>query len=635
MEGYPSTNSGDPVVYYADLPKAEHATAQPPASLLAFTRPYHQVNVTHTTGNDRLNLPEIRSRLGDYKSADQMHVGKTFFEPRDLIEAIATKGGLPADAAQAIANAMPETVTIITPAHQYVVADSAGKLALGNRAIFANGEAGGGDTELVGLVHAAAKEGIFLPTAKTEWFEAQGGRVSDVLGNGNSGVGHQGTILAGYRDGKEVYVNVNWPFSYGKQLNDASYSPSVQAVIPSLMTKTEPSAEDKKAWLANYRNTLIFNIGTVDFTGSDPNPAYTQYSFNPLDASTPEALANLFKAQHSLTRDGIVKAGFGTFYCGEGSNTSINMALNGNSLHKKSLIPAGSARATIMELYEVAEKKIAEGLPPGEDVKKYANRVWDEMEKTLTAATATDEQKKFHTEIFSNFIKRVRGVGADALPLEWVPESTKGIEAYGLKNNRSGLAMDPDTVGNLLENVIANYFPLESIALALAAGMKDGFTKPGPHQAAMEQLIGEPNVDGRLDATRLEGFSRIAAANFVAGILMNPEMKGRLLKQAGFEEGLLTDDDKVKVEKAYGDFAQAVLSFGNVTYSETKEKIAEANAALGRLDVNRKIPNTDRSERGSMTYLDPGHIHNSAKGNGTQQGVVYVGTVRPIEMKQP
>jgi len=635
VQGYPSVNAGGgPVVYFADLAKAARAATQAPASLLAFTRPYTEVSTAATTGNSRLNLPEIKARLGDYTEAGQLHVGKTFFEPRELMEGIARGGGMDAATAKLIAKAMPEMVTIVTPAHQYVVADATGKLRIGNRAIFSNGEEGGGDKDLVGLVHAAAKDGIFLPTAKTEWFAAQVGRVSDNIGSGNSGVGHQGTILAGYRDGKEVYVNVNWPFGYGKHLNEAAYSPTVQAVIPSMMTKTEPSAEDKKAWFSNYRNTMIFNIGSVDFTGSDPNPAYTSYSFNPLDADSPEKLAGLFKAQHSLSKESIVEAGYGTFYCAEGSNTSINMAVNGNSQHKKSLVPAGSPRATIMEMYEVAEKKIAAGLPAGEDVKKHANKVWDEMEKTLTSPTATAAQKAFHTNTFSNFIERVRGVGADALPLEWVPESTKGIEAYGLKNNRSGLAMDPDTVGNLLENVIANYFPLESIAKAVAAGMKDGFAKPGPHQAAMEKLIGEQTVNGSLDPARLEGFSRVAAANFVGGILGNPEMKDRLLKQAGFDSSLIDAGGKAKVEQAYGAFVQAVLSFGKVSYSETKDKIALANNLLSALDVERKIPNTNRTARGSMTYLDPGHISNSANGNGTQQGVVYVGTVRPIEMKQ-
>lgn len=636
MEGYPKSGStADPVVYYADMAKAARASTQAPAALLKFTLPYDSaVNAQATSANAKLNLPGIKERLGDYKTAGQAHLGKTFFEPRELIAAIASKG-MPAEVAKAIANSLPEVVTIITPAHQYVVADAAGKLGLGNRAIFSNGAeaASGNDAQLVGLVHAAAKEGIFLPTAKTEWFEAQGGRVQDVLGNGNSGVGHQGTILAGHRDGKEVYVNVNWPFGYGKKLNDDGYSPSVHAVIPSMMTERQPSAEDKKAWFANYRNAMVFNIGTVDFTSDDPNRAYQSYSFNPLDAASPAKLEQLFKAQHGLTKDGITKAGFGSFYCAEGSNTSINMAMNGNTQHKKSLIPAESARAKIMNMYEAAEKTVASKLPAGADVKKYPNQVWAEMEKTLKSPTATAEQKAFYNDIFSSFIERVRGVGADGIPLEWVPETTKGIEAYGLKNP-SGLAMEPDTVGNLLENVISNYFPLESIAQAVAAGMKDGFAKGGPHQAAMKQLIGDQSADGKLAPANLQKFSQIAAANFVAGILMTPDMKGRALKQAGFDESLLSPADKVKVEEAYGAFAQAVLSFGEVSYSETKEKIAAANKLLGGLNVVRKIPNTNRTEVGSMTYLDPGHIHNAAKGNG-QPGVVYVGTVRPIELKQP
>ena len=526
----------------------------------------------------------LKSVIGPHKKPSDIYNGNTMVPTREIIGGVIKSLGPQGAALMGVLDTLPEGSVITTPAHKYNVDGKPGVRVVGYGGTI-------GHANIDKLVNALGAEGARVIKQMTHFNgPAQGGKASSVLEDGVGGTTHAGGFSSGFVDGKPTTAKSDWPSDYGK-LDDShdDYNAALFAVDYQGGVKKQIPLETKLAYKHNADMWDAALGAVVPFAGSDPDPRFGNYKYNPLDLYNQESAASIAKSAATLDWSEFKKK-HGAFYCAEGQYTVANL---------------GPQEATLLQKSKFGDTKFGKLIDGFAQAPGYAGK---DAEFRKTHPDIGWKHLRDSGAITPEMYTRLEQTDRTAIALEWVPESVKGWQAYE-PIEKNGLAATPMTVAGMAWALLSRYMPREAVSAKLSEEIQAGFKKGTPEQKEqIKALLGGNAPDTAAGAAALASLSFKAATGFTSGVLANPEFKASLFKQAGVAEML----EPTAEEKEQGYVGQAAIDdlfnrFIKGFQSATTQKELDTN--LTKLDEEMRTLKVIRSGANSANPRE-----NSIKG---------------------
>jgi hypothetical protein len=525
--------------------------------------------------------------IGPFTAGGELYQGKTLLPVRFIVAKMAEAGGVPAAASKPLIDALSEIVAIHTPAHQFRLDD-----ALGNRVVFYGDTSVNGSTIEIGhshidqVVFALAKQNFRLIKQMVHFDKpAQGGKPEDIVADGAAGSTHAGGFSAGYNDGSPMAIKSDWPSNYG-QLGDSNktYNAHLIAIDYSAGVEDEIPEATLQAYCRNADMWDCASAILVPFADQDPDPKFRDYMYNPLEVFDQQSARDVAAALATLDESTFFEK-HGAFYCAEGQYVVANLGPqedeNGGTLLKKS---------------------------------RYGDTAFGRLIANFIAAPGyagmSAEQREKHPEIGWDYLLELGPDNGGITPtqgliltatdrqgvaLDWIPEDTKGWQAYRPKLDEALIAR-PMTVATIAWALLRLYMPRDAVARAVAADIGRAYAQGDDAiKASVRQLIGgDPTTPAGQALLAVVGAK--AATGLLLGLLSSEEVAASLLAKAGFNE-ITNDADKERVKTAYHEFLGILQNADYSTQGALDRALAEADAKLGGLTVTRSFFNRATQQR--------------------------------------
>lgn len=429
----------------------------------------------------------------------------------------------------------------------------------------------------------------------------QGGAMDAIIGDGVGGVTHTGGFALGYKDGQSVSIASDWPSDYGTMDNgNKKYNAILMGVDYQVGTKGELSDADLKAYKENGDMWDVF-AAVIPFAGSDLDPRFTNYKYNPLEAHDHDSTVALGMTLASVDKDKVLQE-HGAFYCAEGQYTINSMAPKGELLLKESKFGDTRAGEMIRTFQKLADEIQQASTEPDFDVRKHPNLVWEKMAEVGVEAGGINEKTYNH----------LANTKRTSAWLEFVPETQQGWEKAD-PINEEGMIAKPMTIATMAWGLIRSYMPIDKMGASVAAEMERLYNlevPAGAPPAQQAQAAAVKSEIGKFLGDQNETFGQINAQKFGQGVanalllnvLSQPEFKQTLLDKSGFKE-ITNDADKAKYEGLYDEFVGAVkgLAVKGAGQKERDAVILAMDDKFRNLSVTREV----RVNMGGKPELDP------------------------------
>jgi len=414
---------------------------------------------------------------------------------------------------------------------------------------------------------------------------AQGGKPEDIVADGAAGSTHAGGFSAGYNDGNPMAIKSDWPSNYG-QLGDSNktYNAHLIAIDYSAGVEDEIPEATLKAYCRNADMWDCASAILVPFADQDPDPKFRDYMYNPLEVFDQQSARDVAAALATLDESTFFER-HGAFYCAEGQFVVANLGPqedeNGGTLLKKSRYGDTAFGRLIANF--IAAPGYA-GMS-AEQREKNPQIGWEHLLElgpdnggiTPTQGlilTATDRQ---------------------GVALDWIPEDTKGWQAYRPKLDEALIAR-PMTVATIAWALLRLYMPRDAVARAVAADIGRAYAQGDDSVKDSAKLLigGDPSTPAGQALLAVVGAK--AATGLLLGLLSSEEVAASLLAKAGFNE-ITNDADKERVKTAYREFLGLLQNADYSTQGALDRALAEADAKLGGLTVTRSFFNRATQQR--------------------------------------
>ena len=525
--------------------------------------------------------------IGPFTAGGELYQGKTLLPVRFIVAKMAEAGGVPAAASKPLIDALSEMVAIHTPAHQFRLGDG-----LGNRVVFYGDASVNGSTIEIGHTHIdqvvfeLAKQNFRLIKQMVHFDKpAQGGKPEDIVADGAAGSTHAGGFSAGYNDGSPMAIKSDWPSNYG-QLGDSNktYNAHLIAIDYSAGVEDEIPEATLKAYCRNADMWDCASAILVPFADQDPDPKFRDYMYNPLEVFDQQSARDVAAALATLDESTFFEK-HGAFYCAEGQYVVANLGPqedeNGGTLLKKS---------------------------------RYGDTAFGRLIANFIAAPGyagmSAEQREKNPEIGWEYLLELGPDNGGITPtqgliltatdrqgvaLDWIPEDTKGWQAYRPKLDEALIAR-PMTVATIAWALLRLYMPRDAVARAVAADIGRAYAQGDDAiKTSVRQLIGgDPTTPAGQALLAVVGAK--AATGLLLGLLSSEEVAASLLAKAGFNE-ITNDADKERVKTAYREFLGILQNADYSTQGALDRALAEADAKLGGLTVTRSFFNRATQQR--------------------------------------
>ena len=305
--------------------------------------------------------PDGKPLLGPFQAGGELYEGKTFL-PVSFIVAKLADFGRPAPAsAQAVDRCSERGRADSHPAHQFRLGQG-----LGNRVVFYGETIVDGATVTIGHTHIdqvvteLAKKNLRLIKQMVHFDQpAQGGSPEDIVADGAAGSTHAGGFSAGYNvDGSPMTVKSDWPSNYGALgNNNKTYNAHLIAIDYSAGVADPIPRRHAQGLLPQRRYVGLRIRNLVPFADQDPDPAYRDYTYNPLEVFDQKSARDVAAALATLDERTFFEK-HGAFYCAEGQYVVANLGPqedeNGGTLLKKSRYGNTPARSPHRQLHQGA-----------------------------------------------------------------------------------------------------------------------------------------------------------------------------------------------------------------------------------------------------------------------------------------
>jgi hypothetical protein len=525
--------------------------------------------------------------IGPFTAGGELYQGKTLLPVRFIVAKMAEAGGVPTAASKPLVDALSELVAIHTPAHQFRLGDG-----LGNRVVFYGDASVNGSNIEIGHTHIdqvvfeLAKQNFRLIKQMVHFDKpAQGGKPEDIVADGAAGSTHAGGFSAGYNDGSPMAIKSDWPSNYG-QLGDSNktYNAHLIAIDYSAGVEDEIPETTLKAYCRNADMWDCASAILVPFADQDPDPKFRDYMYNPLEVFDQQSARDVAAALATLDESTFFEK-HGAFYCAEGQYVVANLGPqedeNGGTLLKKS---------------------------------RYGDTAFGRLIANFIAAPGyagmSAEQREKNPEIGWEYLLELGPDNGGITPtqgliltatdrqgvaLDWIPEDTKGWQAYRPKLDEALIAR-PMTVATIAWALLRLYMPRDAVARAVAADIGRAYAQGDDAiKTSVRQLIGgDPTTPAGQALLAVVGAK--AATGLLLGLLSSEEVAASLLAKAGFNE-ITNDADKERVKTAYREFLGILQNADYSTQGALDRALAEADAKLGGLTVTRSFFNRATQER--------------------------------------
>ena len=525
--------------------------------------------------------------IGPFTAGGELYQGKTLLPIRFIVAKMAEAGGVPAAASQPLVDALSEIMAIHTPAHQFRLGDG-----VGNRVVFYGDASVNGSNIEIGHAHIdqvvfeLAKQNFRLIKQMVHFDKpAQGGKPEDIVADGAAGSTHAGGFSAGYNNGSPMAIKSDWPSNYG-QLGDSNktYNAHLIAIDYSAGVEDEIPEATLKAYCRNADMWDCASAILVPFADQDPDPKFRDYMYNPLEVFDQQSARDVAAALATLDESTFFEK-HGAFYCAEGQYVVANLGPqedeNGGTLLKKS---------------------------------RYGDTAFGRLIANFIAAPGyagmSAEQREKHPEIGWEYLLELGPDNGGITPtqgliltatdrqgvaLDWIPEDTKGWQAYRPKLDEALIAR-PMTVATIAWALLRLYMPRDAVARAVAADIGRAYAQGDDAiKTSVRQLIGgDPTTPAGQALLAVVGAK--AATGLLLGLLSSEEVAASLLAKAGFNE-ITNDADKERVKTAYREFLGILQNADYSTQGALDRALAEADAKLGGLTVTRSFFNRATQQR--------------------------------------
>ena len=322
----------------------------------------------------------------------------------------------------------------------------------------------------------------------------------------------------------------------------------------------------------------------VPFADQDPDPKFRDYMYNPLEVFDQQSARDVAAALATLDESTFFER-HGAFYCAEGQYVVANLGPqedeNGGTLLKKS---------------------------------RYGDTAFGRLIANFIAAPGyagmSAEQRAKHPEIGWDYLLELGPDNGGITPtqgliltatdrqgvvLDWIPEDTKGWQAYRPKLDEALIAR-PMTVATIAWALLRLYMPRDAVAGAVAADIGRAYAQGDDAiKTSVRQLIGgDPATPAGQALLAVVGAK--AATGLLLGLLSSEEVAASLLAKAGFNE-ITNDADKERVKTAYREFLGILQNADYSTQGALDRALAEADAKLGGLTVTSSFFNRATQQR--------------------------------------
>ncbi len=577
------TGKLDPVGVSVELPPALAAIVTPADAALSLEVLNRDFNPFLADPRGPGGTPLI----GPFTAGGELYQGKTLLPVRFIVAKMAEAGGVPAAASKPLVDALSELVAIHTPAHQFRLGDE-----LGNRVVFYGDASVNGSNIEIGHTHIdqvvfeLAKQNFRLIKQMVHFDKpAQGGKPEDIVADGAAGSTHAGGFSAGYNDGSPMAIKSDWPSNYGQLGNsNKTYNAHLIAIDYSAGVEDEIPEATLKAYCRNADMWDCASAILVPFADQDPDPKFRDYMYNPLEVFDQQSARDVAAALATLDESTFFEK-HGAFYCAEGQYVVANLGPqedeNGGTLLKKS---------------------------------RYGDTAFGRLIANFIAAPGyagmSAEQREKHPEIGWDYLLELGPDNGGITPtqgliltatdrqgvaLDWIPEDTKGWQAYRPKLDEALIAR-PMTVATIAWALLRLYMPRDAVARAVAADIGRAYAQGDDAiKTSVRQLIGgDPTTPAGQALLAVVGAK--AATGLLLGLLSSEEVAASLLAKAGFNE-ITNDADKERVKTAYREFLGILQNADYSTQGALDRALAEADAKLGGLTVTRSFFNRATQQR--------------------------------------
>ena len=577
------TGKLDPVGVSVELPAALAAIVTPADAALSLEVLNRDFNPFLADPRGPGGTPLI----GPFTAGGELYQGKTLLPVRFIVAKMAEAGGVPAAASKPLVDALSELVAIHTPAHQFRLGDE-----LGNRVVFYGDASVNGSNIEIGHTHIdqvvfeLAKQNFRLIKQMVHFDKpAQGGKPEDIVADGAAGSTHAGGFSAGYNDGSPMAIKSDWPSNYGQLGNsNKTYNAHLIAIDYSAGVEDEIPEATLKAYCRNADMWDCASAILVPFADQDPDPKFRDYMYNPLEVFDQQSARDVAAALATLDESTFFEK-HGAFYCAEGQYVVANLGPqedeNGGTLLKKS---------------------------------RYGDTAFGRLIANFIAAPGyagmSAEQREKNPEIGWEYLLELGPDNGGITPtqgliltatdrqgvaLDWIPEDTKGWQAYRPKLDEALIAR-PMTVATIAWALLRLYMPRDAVARAVAADIGRAYAQGDDAiKTSVRQLIGgDPTTPAGQALLAVVGAK--AATGLLLGLLSSEEVAASLLAKAGFNE-ITNDADKERVKTAYREFLGILQNADYSTQGALDRALAEADAKLGGLTVTRSFFNRATQQR--------------------------------------
>ena len=577
------TGKLDPVGVSVELPPALAAIVTPADAALSLEVLNRDFNPFLADPRGPGGTPLI----GPFTAGGELYQGKTLLPVRFIVAKMAEAGGVPAAASKPLVDALSELVAIHTPAHQFRLGDG-----LGNRVVFYGDASVNGSNIEIGHTHIdqvvfeLAKQNFRLIKQMVHFDKpAQGGKPEDIVADGAAGSTHAGGFSAGYNDGSPMAIKSDWPSNYGQLGNsNKTYNAHLIAIDYSAGVEDEIPEATLKAYCRNADMWDCASAILVPFADQDPDPKFRDYMYNPLEVFDQQSARDVAAALATLDESTFFEK-HGAFYCAEGQYVVANLGPqedeNGGTLLKKS---------------------------------RYGDTAFGRLIANFIAAPGyagmSAEQREKNPEIGWEYLLELGPDNGGITPtqgliltatdrqgvaLDWIPEDTKGWQAYRPKLDEALIAR-PMTVATIAWALLRLYMPRDAVARAVAADIGRAYAQGDDAiKTSVRQLIGgDPTTPAGQALLAVVGAK--AATGLLLGLLSSEEVAASLLAKAGFNE-ITNDADKERVKTAYREFLGILQNADYSTQGALDRALAEADAKLGGLTVTRSFFNRATQQR--------------------------------------
>lgn len=533
--------------------------------------------------------PEGKPLVGPFHASGELYEGKTFLPVRHVMATMVEMMSLPAAPLQPLVDALSELVVIRTPAHQFRLSQG-----LGNRVIFygdstVNGaDVDIGHTHIDQLVAELAKQNFRLIKQMVHFdLSAQGGKLDDIVSQGDAGSTHVGGFAAGFdMDGNPISVKSDWPSNYGALGdNHKTYNAHLHVIDYNAGVEDEIPEATLKAY---YRNAEMWDCCAailVPFADQDPDPQFRDYMFNPLEVYDQQSARDVAAALATLDAAKFLEK-HGAFYCAEGQFVVANLGPQedekGGTLLKQSRY--GNTR--LGQLIANFLKAPGYAGMSAEERERHPSIGWDYLA----------ELGPSNGGIAGDQAVILTATDRTGVALDWIPEDVKGWQAYRPKN-KEALVARPMTVATIAWALLRLYVPRDVVAKAIAADIARAYAQGDDAiKNSVRLLTGGADPMSPNGQALLAGVAAKAATGLLLGLLSSDQVRAALLYKAGFGD-IDNDKDREVVLTAYQEFLGILQNADYSTQSSLDQALKQADDALGKLTVTRTFYNRTIQER--------------------------------------